>query len=227
VAAAPLLCLPFAGAGASFFRPWRKLTRGAEVIAVQLPGREERLAEEPYRSVAEAVDDLEPEANQIAREGAGLVVFGHSLGAVLAYELVRRISGEPGVRLVVSGSPGPRIRREPRATGLPDEEFLARVRQFAGYDHAALDDPDMRTMLLPILRADVAMHEDYAGPPGPPLTVPVTVLRGRDDALVSAEQAAGWRETTTGRFRSMELPGGHMYLIDEPERLLAVLEDAT
>jgi surfactin synthase thioesterase subunit len=224
MSAPPVLCLPFAGAGASFYRPWRKLARTAEIIPVQLPGREERLAEEPYTSVAEAVDELAPEAAEVSREGNGIVIFGHSLGAVLAYELARRLDGEPGTRLVVSGSPGPFTRRERRATGLGDEEFLARVRDIAGYDHAALADAEMREILLPVLRADLAMHEDYVAEPGPPLSMPVTAVRGRDDTLVSATQVDEWRATTTGPFDAVELPGGHMYLVDEAEPLLAVLE---
>lgn len=160
-----LVCLPFAGAGASFFTPWQdRAPEGPHVLPVRLPGREERFVEEPHTDAVRAAAEAHTQVTRQLPEGARVAVFGHSLGAVLGFELAHRLEAEPGVRLdalVVSGAPGPWSGRADRASGLPDAEFLARVRTFAGYAHPALEHPEMRELLLPLLRADVRTHETY------------------------------------------------------------------
>jgi surfactin synthase thioesterase subunit len=224
-----VICLPFAGAGASFFRAWQPLApESLGLVAVQLGGREERFIDEPRSEVDSAVEDILPTVlEQIG--GAGRVaLFGHSLGAVLAFELARRlerIGGIPLARLFVSGSPGPWSRRESRATGLPDDTFLEQVQRFSGYTHPAFEHPEMRMMLLPVLRADVAMHENYRPSTDRPLPIPVTTLRGKDDELVDAARIAEWADTSAPGFRSAELAGGHMYLTDQAEEVLRLMAD--
>lgn len=224
---AALLCVPFAGAGPSFFHPWRDVAGDRwRVVPVALPGREKRFLETPYRNVVEAaknsVDDI------VADLGAGArtVLFGHSLGAVLAYELVHLLSTRDVrvERLVVSGSPGPWTQRERRATGLPDEEFLARVEEFAGFRHEALDHPEMRDLILPVLQADCEMHENYVPSTDAPVSVPICSLRGDHDGLVTAEEAQQWRDATTGGFSFVQFPGDHMYLVDRAREVLDVIE---
>lgn len=223
-----LLCFPFAGAGASFFRPWRDLARDRfTLLPIQLPGREKRFVEEPYRDVTQAINGVLPDLSKQIDEQAQVVIFGHSMGAILAYELARRLTETKAVKvelLVVSGSPGPWHAREQRATGLDDESFLARVREFAGYNHAALSNPDMRAMLLPVFRADVELHENYRPSSDQPLAVPILAVRGASDEIVSAAQASQWQQVTTKRFEQIELPGGHMYLTEVPDQLLDAIE---
>ena len=222
-----LLCVPFAGAGPSFFHPWRAPAAGRwRVVPVELPGRERRIMETPYRNVVEAaknsVDDIVADLG----EGTPTVLFGHSLGAVLAYELVHLLSRRevPVERLVVSGSPGPWTQRERRATGLPDDEFLARVEEFAGFRHEALDHPEMRELILPVLQADCEMHENYVPSTDERVSVPICSIRGSSDGLVDAEQAQEWRHATTGAFSYTEIPGDHMYLVDRARDVLDLIE---
>ncbi|MGW3581189.1 thioesterase II family protein [Streptomyces rubiginosohelvolus] len=229
-----LICLPFAGAGPSFFTPWQKLApEGLRILPVSLPGREKRFPEPAYDAAAPAVDDAYAQVTA-ALDGADgdgggspVVLFGHSMGAVLAYELAHRIerAGGPGrlAALVVSGAPGPWTPRTDRADGLPDEEFAARVRAFAGYDHPALADPEMRELLLPALRADVRLHETYVPSTESPLGVPVISVRGREDTLVGAAEAAEWGRATTGKLAVAEPAGGHMYLAERPGELLELV----
>ena len=222
-----LLCVPFAGAGPSFFHPWRTLAADRwRVLSVELPGRERRILETPYRNVVEAAKNSVDEIVAELGEGARAVLFGHSLGAVLAYELVHLLSTRNVhvERLVVSGSPGPWTQRERRATGLPDEEFLARVEEFAGFRHEALDHPEMRELILPVLQADCEMHENYVPSIDEPVQVPICSLRGSSDGLVSAEQAQEWRKATTSEFSYAELPGDHMYLVDRAQEVLDLIE---
>ncbi|GHF24279.1 alpha/beta fold hydrolase [Streptomyces werraensis] len=222
-----LLCVPFAGAGPSFFHPWRDLAAGRwRVTSVELPGRERRFLDPPYRNVVEAargeIDDIVADLG----EGTRTVLFGHSLGAVLAYELAHLLSarGVPVERLVVSGSPGPWTQRERRAAGLEGDEFLARVEEFAGFRHEALDHPEMRELILPTLQADCEMHEAYVPSTDAPVRVPVTSLRGDHDGLVTAEEARQWRAATTAGFDYVEFPGDHMYLVDRGRQVLDVIE---
>ncbi|MGN5376749.1 thioesterase II family protein [Streptomyces lasalocidi] len=222
-----LLCVPFAGAGPSFFHPWRDLAVDRwHVATVDLPGRERRILETPYRNVVEAAKN---EIDDVARElgaGARVVLFGHSLGAVLAYELVHLLSTRDVhvERLIVSGSPGPWTQRERRAAGLPDEEFLARVEEFAGFRHEALDHPEMRELILPALQADCEMHEAYVPSTDEPVSVPICSLRGDHDGLVTQEEARQWRDATTAGFSYAEFPGDHMYLVDHGREVLDVIE---
>lgn len=226
---AVVLCVPFAGAGASVFRPWVPLCQDKfELAAIQLPGREQRFAEEPYQDVAAATEGLLPEVLERVSGAGPVVLFGHSLGAVLSYEIAHRLAAIDDVdltALVISGSPGPWTRRENGASGLADDEFLARVKEFAGYRHDALEDPEMRELLLPTLRADVEMHESYVPLSDDPLPVPIVSVRGTTDALVTTEQAMEWSKATSKDFRFAEVEGGHMYLVDNPEGLIRVLAD--
>ncbi|MFJ9153077.1 thioesterase II family protein [Streptomyces sp. NPDC102270] len=226
----PLLCFPFAGAGASFFTPWQRYgLKATRIHPVQLPGRERRLDDPPFPDVFTAVESMADELIAEADLSPGPVaLFGHSFGAVLAYEMARQLGDKKGIpvaHLFVSGSAGPMTRREVGATGLPDEEFLARVREFAGYDHPTMQDPELLELLLPTLRADVALHEAYVSTAADPLDAPVTSLRGLDDTLVSVEQARQWETVTRSGFRFEELPGGHMYLTEYPGPLLKLIDD--
>ncbi len=228
MAVVPVLCFPYAGAGASVYRRCQEVeASGIRISPVQLPGREE-LSDEPLcTDAAEAVQAMLPQILDLAGDDPEVALFGHSLGAILAYETahhLREIGGPAVARLFVSGSPGPWTRRANRATGLTDEEFLDRVQELAGYRHPALAHPELRDMLLPILRADVAMHENYRPPSTGTLNAPVTSLRGTGDDLVSAAEAAGWAEATTGGCRTVEVPGGHMYLVGSPASLVGALE---
>ncbi len=215
-----VIFLPFAGGGASVFRGWTEHVAGRfELLGVQLPGREERFVEEPLTDVASAADDALEQIRRNIPAGERVAVFGHSLGAALAFEVARRleVSGQYDLlQVFASGAPGPWNGRQEYATGLDDDAFLAQVKRFAGYDHPALAVPEMRELLLPMLRADVRMHEEYAPVDRTPLRAPVVALRGDADDLVSAEQAGQWAQATFSSFVSHEIAGAHMYLVDDP-----------
>ncbi|MFY1671400.1 thioesterase II family protein [Plantactinospora sp. WMMB334] len=223
-----LVCLGFAGSGASFFHPWRKIAPdGLEILAPQLPGREWRIDEDPPGDVGAAVEMLLPE---VVSAGAGqrVALFGQCFGAIVAFELARRLSRADGPQLVhlfPSGSQSPWAPRARWATG-SDDELVRRVREDIGYDHEALAVPELRELILPALRADMESHERYVAPAGEPLGVPVTALRGRRDPVVSAGEARGWSRASTGSFALIEFDGPHMYLIDEAEELLTVIAKA-
>lgn len=224
-----LVCFPFAGAGASLFRPWvSQLNDHLDVIAVQLPGREQRFLDTPFSSVEETIDSLTPEIVPLLHGAEGITLFGHSMGAMLAFELARRLNRKQGIadcRLVVSGSPSPTRPRMDEATGLGESEFLEQVERFAGYRHEALADSELRQILLPVLRADVEMHERYFPHLSTPVAIPIICVRGTDDTLVGIEEALAWQEVTTMPLNYVEVPGGHMYVVSPPPQLFSILRN--
>ncbi|MEU6309462.1 alpha/beta fold hydrolase [Streptomyces sp. NPDC047014] len=225
-----LVCVPFAGAGASYYRSWRAhAAPDIELVPVQLPGRERLIEQEPVRSISEAVATVLPQLLSSV-EGTRVALFGHSSGGVLALALAQELATRTDVevaRLFVSGAPGPGLRRARRATGLPDEAFIERVEEFAGYRHPALGNPEMRELILPALRADVEMYEGYAHDPAVGLPVPITSLRGRDDDNVTLDEAQDWRNATSRGFEFVEMEGGHMYLNQAAPEVLRIVRQST
>lgn len=223
-----LITLPYAGAGANFFRSWQEHTRDLDVVALQLPGREELFVQPPLREVGLAVETLLASVDEQVDSGTPVAVFGHSLGAALAYELSRRLVEEGRVevtRLAVSGAPAPWVRRAKLASELSDEAFVAQTEELAGYQHPALNHPELRELLLPALRADVEMDENYVSSRDrAPLPVPITAIRGQADELISSEAVAEWAQATSAGFRYVEIEGRHMYLCDDPEVMVRLLE---
>ncbi len=225
-----LLCLPFAGGGASSFHSWQRVSPDeVEILPLQLPGRERRFDEVPLTSIHAAVADL---AGQLPVDlhQRRVALFGHSLGAVLAFELAIAIeqTGTVVTRLFASGSPSPYDGRDATASAADDSEFVERVKNFAGYDHPALANPELRELILPVLRADVGMHEAYRADPTRLIDAPITVLRGRDDDLVPAEAVAGWAgATSSGTVTHVDMDGGHMYLTDHSAQIVSMVVEQT
>ncbi|MDQ1294539.1 MAG: hypothetical protein QG608_2423 [Actinomycetota bacterium] len=221
----PLLCLPFAGAGPSFFGSWNTRAPELDIRPVPLPGRERLIDREPHRDLQEAADDLVEHALMVARDRP-VSLFGHCfLGAALSYEIARRLRerGAAVARLFVSAS---RVPGRPRAYGaerLDDEDFLALVQNITGYQHEAMKIPEVRELLLPTLRADFAMDETYSPRSQEPLDVPITAIRARDDTLVAPSEVAEWSTRTTHPLDLIDVPGGHMYLATDPTPVLDVL----
>lgn len=224
-----VFCFPFAGAGATLYRSMTLPTGCAvNLVSLQPSGREERFAEPLYADLGVAIDDLTAQL-ATAWQGGPFAMFGHSFGAVLAFEVTRRLhqTGRPlPQQLLVSGSQAPGTLLIRNVASLTDDEFVADVERLAGYEHPALADPDLRELVLPAMRSDVTLHEAYRPSAITPLPVPLVVLRGRNDALVSRADCDGWCTCTSAGWQYVEPEGGHMYLIEDPQafpRLLARL----
>lgn len=217
-----LFCLPHAGGSAVFYRPWAKeISPAVEVHAVQYPGRADRMA-----------DAFVTDAHQLARLIAGAMaplmdrpaaLFGHSMGAVLAYEVARLLQerGSAPVHVFASGARPPHDRGDDRVAGRDDDGVVAEMVRLGGTDADALRDPELRELVLPYVRNDFALIEDYAHRDGTRLTVPLTAVIGDADPHVTEEQARGWGEVTGGRFALRTLPGGHFYLTDQQPAVIA------
>lgn len=225
-----VFCLPFAGAGATVYRSWPALPEcDVHIVPLQLAGREERFAEAFYPDIEDAGrEQVEAILAQTA-DGELYAIFGHSFGATLAFEVAHQLQHRGASRLahlLVSGAPAPHVPLGRDSLSLDDEMFVAQVEQIAGYSHPALADPDLRELVLPVLRADVVLHESYRALRRQVLDVPITVFRGTADHVVSEADSRSWAQWTTHPLRSVELPGGHMYLVDDPSALIRCMAAA-
>jgi len=217
-----LVCFPHAGGSAVAYRPWAKaMSPAIEVHAVQYPGRADRIR-----------DPLISDSGQVSRLIAGALMplldrpvafFGHSMGAVLAYETARILQGR-GTQvehLFASGTRAPHDRGEPGHIAQRDDDGVAAAMvALGGTDAEILQDPEMRALVLPYVRNDFALIESYRYKPGLDLATPITAILGDVDPHVTPEQATRWADLTTAGFTHKVLPGGHFYLVPQQQAVL-------
>lgn len=215
-----LFCFPHAGAGASFYRSWAAGLPEAEICAVQLPGREERFEETPFRQmdplVESVVDALSSELD------SPFAVFGHSFGAIVAFEFCRRLRRiglpTPAV-LFVSGHSAPHLSNGlPGIHDLPDANLLQAIQErYNGIPPAILAEPELLGLLIPTLRADVSVLETYTCGDGPTLDCPISALGGLSDPWSSEDLLSGWHAYTSGRVCTKIYSGGHFFVVSARE----------
>lgn len=215
-AAHQLVCLPHAGGSASYYFPVSKaLSPDIDVLAVQYPGRQDRAAEPLVDSVHELADRL---ADVIEpRVDRPLTLFGHSMGAAVAFELAARLQ-ERGItahRLFASGRRAPSLVREgERVHEADDAGVISAMQRLGGVDSALLEEPELVALILPSVRNDFRAVETYRARPVPPLDTPIVALTGDSDPTTSIEEARGWASHTTAEFALEIYPGGHFFLTE-------------
>ncbi|WP_285729499.1 alpha/beta fold hydrolase [Nocardiopsis sp. ATB16-24] len=219
-AALRLICLPYGGGGASAFNALtRALPESVEVVAVQLPGREERyweeLPQDPRFLVRACAVALRPYCT------TPFAFYGHCAGALLAYEVACEMEDRFGLRplhLVAGAQAAPHVASaEPPLHELSDDEFVDVLRKRGGLPGEVLSNTALLTFLLPRIRADFTMWERYAPRTRTALPYPVTTLRGSGDTLLERAQVESWRSYTTAEFADREVDGGHLFIIDNAE----------
>jgi surfactin synthase thioesterase subunit len=227
-----LVCLPYAGGAASLYRPWpTRLAPGIDVCPVELPGRGVRLGEPAALDMAALCDGL-IQAIEPLLDGTPLALFGHSMGARIAFELAYRLDGRIA-RLFAAGAPAPGIRLRYGAAGdgrptaqLTDPEFKQRLRELGGTPTEILDDGELMARVLPIVRGDFTLVERYQVDPSTRVSCPITVFAGRSDPAGAPAATAAWQLRTTASCRVVELDAGHFFLESHRDVLLReVLHD--
>lgn len=221
-----LWCFPYAGAMAQVYRPWLdSLPSTVEVCAIQLPGRGKRLTEPSFIRIQPLVESL---ARSLTGDGyldKPFAFFGHSLGAMISYELaqyLRRTQGLGPEHLFVSGCRAPQVFNTGLSTyRLPDAEFVEAIRRLNGTPEEVLANEELMRYTMPLLRADFELFQTYRYIPKPPLDCPLTAYGGFQDGEAPAESVAAWAEHTSGAFNLRMMPGDHFFLHQEQDQLLA------
>jgi medium-chain acyl-[acyl-carrier-protein] hydrolase len=225
---ARLFCFPYAGAGATVFHGWSAaLPPDVEVIAIKLPGRESRLRERAFTRM----EDLIAVLREVVAGALDLpyALFGHSMGARIAFELARalRDAARPApLHLYVSGCRAPQVPRN-RATvhDRSDDDLRAELRAVYDAPAALLDDPELAAIYLPILRADLTLHETHPHRVAAPLAAPLTAFGGADDPIVRPADLDAWAEHTRAGFDVAIFPGGHLFVRSARAAVLARLAE--
>ncbi|MFE9674358.1 thioesterase II family protein [Streptomyces sp. NPDC006259] len=219
---------PHAGGAASFFAPFvRHFPAGFDLSAVQYPGRQERLDEPLVPTVESLADHLLPILRQFATAPVPLVIFGHSMGASVAFETALRLAAEEPVapcRLVVSGRSAPSVPRV-HAYATTDREILDDLARLGGTQAQFVNDPEIMEVFLPSLRNDYGAVARYRPSGEAVLDAPLLCLTGEQDPRVSPEEAAAWKTHTSAEFRLESFPGGHFFLSDHREAVARTVAD--
>jgi surfactin synthase thioesterase subunit len=224
-ATARLVCLPHAGGSAPFFLPVAAaLSPGVDVVAIQYPGRQDRRAEKPIDDLMVLADNVYDVVRR--QPELPLTLFGHSLGALVAFEVTRRLEadGQHPVRMFASGRRGPATLRDEKVHLYDDAGILNELRNLNGTASALLDDEELMRAALPPLRADYQAAETYQCAPDTAVGCPITILTGDNDPKTTVEEAATWAEHTTGPC-DLEVftGGGHFFLTDRADEVMRIL----
>lgn len=220
-----LFCVPYAGGGPSMFRTWpAHVSPDVEIWSIHLPGRETRVNEPAIGDLPRLIhalgDAIEPCLDR------RYAVFGHSIGALIAFELARELRrrGAPmPAHLFVSACPAPQIADTDRISDLPEHDFLNRLQQFNGTPPEVMAHPELMALMVPTLRADFALRDTYRHVSAPPLPCSISAFAGREDANVKVEAIEAWREQTDRQFRVWVLPGDHFFLRDAHTPLVSMV----
>ncbi|RZB15923.1 thioesterase [Streptomyces sp. F001] len=221
-----LLCLPHAGGSASYYFPFSQgLSPAVDVLCVQYPGRQDRRDEPLIDSIPVLADALADEVLMWADRP--LAVFGHSMGATVAFELALRLErlGAGPLAVFVSGRRAPSRHRDSGIHLLDDRGMLAELRALSGTDARVFDDEELLRMVLPAIRSDYRAAETYRYVPGPRLAAPVRAHTGTGDPRATLDEVRAWGEHTEGGFELRTYPGGHFYLNDQIPLLLAAVSE--
>jgi pyochelin biosynthesis protein PchC len=216
-----LICFPHAGGSGSYYYPVSAaLSPSIEVLAVQYPGRQDRRNEKNIEDIGELADRAFEEVVPWCQGPVAL--FGHSMGAIVAFEVARRLEHNSGISLlalIVSGRRGPATHRTETVHLRGNDGVGAEMRRLSGTNAVLLDDQELAEMVLPATLSDYKAIETYRYQPGPGLSCPILALSGENDPLTTRAEIEDWAQHTNGEFALELYPGGHFYLNDRPAEI--------
>src|SRR5678815_3083898 len=210
-----LFCFPYAGGGTSAFRDWpAQLPAEVQLCPIQLPGRESRWSEPAYSDLFHLVSNLSVSLAPLM--DLPFAFFGHSMGALIAFELARELRKTRRkllAALFVSGCRAPQVPDlDPLIGQLPDEDFIRELRKLNGIPDQILRHPDYVALVLPTLRSDLTLYETYHYHPEEPLPCLISAFAGQDDLRVPWQSVGAWKAQTCASFSFRIFPGDHFFL---------------
>jgi surfactin synthase thioesterase subunit len=224
-----VLFFPHSGGSAGSYQHLaEQVTDMARAMCVRYPGRAERQREPLFTDVHVLADQV-AEALTRMREDGPMIFFGHSLGAAVAYEVVRRLPDQRQIVLVASGHPAPSCIRLPALDSAgdgskdADEPFVELIRSLGGADAALLDHPVLRRMFLPVIRSDLMAHSRYRSGADSAVSCPIIALMGAADPLTNSPDVQAWQRHTSSTMRVHTLPGGHFFTNENTKEVVDVL----
>ncbi|SCL34964.1 Surfactin synthase thioesterase subunit [Micromonospora nigra] len=220
-----LLVLPHAGGNAHAYAPWReRLPAGVRLLVGQYPGRGARFTEPLPERMADLVEDI---VACLPPDTDDLVVLGHSMGSLVAYEVTRALTaaGRPPRALIASACRAPFLPNPSpvHPDTLDDDQLVAAIKERGGTDDGILDEPELRELVLPSIRADFAIDDAYRCADTTPLDCPVAVIGGDVDPVVPADALGRWADVTRAAVTTHVLPGGHFYFQDQVDDFLSLV----
>ncbi|KNC66759.1 thioesterase II family protein [Pseudoalteromonas ardens] len=209
-----LFCFPFAGGGVSAFHDWKGwMPPQTELVVMELPGRGRRFNEALMDDMSEIVTSM---ANEFLHyTDVPYVFFGHSLGALIATELLQTLSerGLPMPHLFISsGMRAPQFRARQTLHTLEEDAFIEALKHYNGTPHELLNNPELMALFLPVLRADFSLSENHIYRATPPFDFPLHLVGGNEDSSVTREELNGWQALSSHEIRETWFPGDHFYL---------------
>ncbi|GFN33212.1 thioesterase II family protein [Paenibacillus xylaniclasticus] len=221
-----LFCIPYAGASAVIYKSWIPYANTIEIVPMELPGRGYRYSEPFMNSITELAEDLFVRIAKETEQDEPYALFGHSMGAWIAYECAHLVQAHKNSisHLYISGQTAPHRKSRLSNAALDDVELSRAVAALEGIAPETVESDLWKEMFLPIFRADFTATDEYSPRfDSQRLSCPITVMNGEQDTS-SSLNASEWKSYTESTFASYRFPGGHLYLRQQMKRILAVIE---
>jgi len=225
-----LLCFPYAGASAATFLKWRKYFTEVTIVTIDPPGRGSRLGEPLCNTIKEMVDDVKKLVAKAIDKDEEYAVYGHSMGALLVYELLHEFM-ETGfqmpVHVFLSGRNVPHRLVDEPITQFTDEEFVDKVVTIGGVEASFFEVPGLAKLFIPILRTDLGISEFYRFEKKPRLPVDVSFFFASDDTMVDKKHVLQWSDYIIGTFRMYYFTGGHFFMFkpEQEKRVTGIIQE--
>lgn len=223
-----LFCLPYAGGSAAVYMKWKnKLNDAISLIPIELAGRGKRFNEPYYNSFDGALDDTYMEVCSQLNDTDHFMIYGHSMGSLLAYEIAHKLkenlNKEP-IHIFLSGRYPPHISKDRRLFLLPDDELIKTIFEYGGTPRELIEDEELLSLFLPIIRADYRMMStyEYIERPGK-LDCNISVMNGIDDKDILDFECIRWSDYTNGKCTFYEFDGGHFFINDKSEEIIDII----
>ncbi len=220
-----LICFPHAGGSASFYNSWKDyLGERIKICPIQLPGREDRFTEEPIRTMDIITEQV---VQSLMNKQNKLILFGHSMGTKMLYEVERELEsrGRVSELIVVSACSPPHVPDKFPISDLPDDQFIEELIKYNGIPESMALHREIIDLFLPMLRSDFVMSESYICSERIKLACPILALGGNKDDGANEEDVKAWAEYTDDIFQYHIFEGDHFYLKEKEEKVIKAIKD--